>query len=57
MLGGAPAQPDAGSPDVDRLLTILLDELPLKQATALAARISGEKKNRLYQRALQLTRP
>ena len=41
--------------DTDRLLSILLDELPLSQAVALATRISGEKKNQLYQRALALS--
>ena len=41
--------------DTDRLLSILLDELPLSQAVALASRISGEKKNQLYQRALALS--
>ncbi len=37
-----------------RLLTILLQALPLKQAVAVAARISGEKKNVLYRMALTL---
>ena len=36
------------------VLMTLMDELPLKQAVALAARITGRKKNLLYQRALQL---
>ena len=56
VLAGAPARSDASMQDVDGLLNILLDELPLKQAAALAARISGEKKNLLYQRALELAR-
>lgn len=38
----------------ERLLRILLQELPVKQAVALAARISGEKKNELYRLALTL---
>lgn len=37
-----------------RVLRLLMEELPLKQAAALAARITGEKKNRLYREALRL---
>jgi 16S rRNA (cytidine1402-2'-O)-methyltransferase len=37
----------------ERVLAILSDALPLKQAAALAARITGGKKNRLYQLGLQ----
>jgi len=35
-------------------LTVLLDELPLKQAAALAAKITGVSKNRLYDYGLEL---
>ena len=38
----------------ERVLAILAESLPIKQAAALAARITGGKRNRLYQRALQL---
>lgn len=37
-----------------RVLKLLLDELPLKQAVKLAADITGAKKNALYQKALEL---
>ena len=40
--------------DLDELLQIMMSELPLKQAASLAARISGKKKNFVYQRALEL---
>lgn len=37
-----------------RILKILLADLPVKQAAALAAEITGERKNKLYQHALEL---
>lgn len=38
----------------ERVLGLLLEELPLKPAVRLAAQITGAKRNALYQRALQL---
>ncbi len=38
-------------------LSLLLEELPLKQAVQLAAKISGANRNELYQRALQIKNP
>jgi len=35
-----------------RILALLADELPLKQAVALTARITGGNRNRLYKEAL-----
>jgi 16S rRNA (cytidine1402-2'-O)-methyltransferase len=44
----------AAGTDNDRLLNILMQELPLKTAVKVAAEISGEAKNALYDRALEL---
>ena len=41
--------------EVVRILTILLKELPMKQAAALAAKITGQKKNELYRLGLDLS--
>jgi 16S rRNA (cytidine1402-2'-O)-methyltransferase len=42
------------TPETDRLLRLLMEELPLKQAVKLAAAISGEKKNALYEYGLTI---
>ena len=52
VVGGAPAGEGTIDPEAERVLRVLVAELPLKQAAALAARITGEKKNRLYGLAL-----
>jgi 16S rRNA (cytidine1402-2'-O)-methyltransferase len=51
MLHGAEAGDDIAAEQV-RVLRLLLEELPLKQAAALAAKITGAKKNALYDLAL-----
>ena len=53
VVAGADEQPGS-SLDTDRLLLELADHLPAKDAAKIAARISGEKKNWLYDRLLQL---
>ena len=42
------------STDAERTLTILMRDLPLKQAAKLASEITGSKKNALYKRGLEL---
>lgn len=54
LLQGAPAAADEDEAEADRVLTILLAECPVKQAAALAAQITGQKKNALYERALRI---
>lgn len=49
-----PEQADISQETV-RVLKVLLAELPVKQAAALAAEITGERKNKLYQYALEIT--
>jgi 16S rRNA (cytidine1402-2'-O)-methyltransferase len=44
----------AASIDVDRLLQELAESLPARKAAAVAARITGEKRNALYQRLLEI---
>ena len=55
LIHGAPVvDQDLQLSDADRQLRILLEELPVKQAAALVAKITGLKKNAVYKRALEL---
>ena len=49
-----PAPASAAQAPDDRVLKLLLEELPLKTAVKLAADITGEARNALYERALAL---
>ena len=47
---------DANDISSEDLLKILLNELPVKQAAGLAAKITGQAKNKLYKQALSLAK-
>ncbi len=52
--GAQPEQLQDIGPEEDRMLTLLLAELPIKKAAAITASITGHKKKALYDRALEL---
>jgi 16S rRNA (cytidine1402-2'-O)-methyltransferase len=54
IVEGATPDVDANAAEARRALEILLEELPVKQAAALAAKITGARKNELYALALEL---
>ena len=58
LIAGRPAAPDdnSGAVELDRVLRILLRELPLKQAVTLASRITEAARNDVYQQALAISR-
>lgn len=53
LVHGAPER-DMGQQEVERILGILMQELPVKQAAALASSITGVAKNQLYKQGLVL---
>ncbi|MEE8429392.1 MAG: 16S rRNA (cytidine(1402)-2'-O)-methyltransferase [Gammaproteobacteria bacterium] len=54
LIGAAAQLPRGLDQEAEAVLRILLDELSINQAAALAARITGVKKNTLYKAALSL---
>ncbi|EGV51669.1 ribosomal RNA small subunit methyltransferase I [endosymbiont of Riftia pachyptila (vent Ph05)] len=52
LAGAEPVNVTDSGADAERILRVLVGELPLKQAAALTAKITGLKKNALYQQAL-----
>ncbi|MYN05953.1 16S rRNA (cytidine(1402)-2'-O)-methyltransferase [Pseudoduganella aquatica] len=52
LVEGVAEAEDAQDAEAERILALLVAELPLKQAAALTAQITGRKKNALYERAL-----
>lgn len=54
--GAVQQELEAIGPEVLRILEVLLAELSVKQASALTARITGVKKNQLYECALSLSK-
>jgi len=53
LVHGAPERQHSDD-DIDRLLSVLMADMPLKKASDLASQITGIKKNQLYQRGLAL---
>jgi 16S rRNA (cytidine1402-2'-O)-methyltransferase len=54
LVAGAEKQ-EEGEAELCRILQILLEDLPLKKAAALASRLTGVGKNRLYELGLEIT--
>jgi len=54
LVHGAEPGPALGPAEQDAILEMLLEDLPVKKAAALAAKITGESKNNLYDRALKI---
>jgi len=54
LVRGAPEVQSGDDADIDGMLKTLLGELPLKQAVAIAVKLTGGSRNALYERALAL---
>ena len=56
LVEGAPEQGNDEQQLLNKLLLVLVDELPVKQAAKIASKITGLHKNDLYRQALDLKR-
>jgi len=56
ILEGAAPATHVATADASRMLELLLDDLPVKQAVTLAAKLAGGRRNELYRLALALKR-
>ncbi len=57
LVKGASEVPEQGSVDVETVLQALLDEaIPVNQAAKIAARITGQAKNKLYRQAMEMSK-
>lgn len=54
LIEGAQSEADDNEVEATRILSILLAECPVSQAASIASRITGIKKNRLYEQALKM---
>ena len=54
IVAGAEKTVTGESTEADAVLAVLLEELPVKQAAHLASKLTGVKKNELYQKALAM---
>ena len=54
VAGSSKTIKQSDSPETDKILKVLLTELPLKQAVDLATKILDKRKNELYDRALEI---
>lgn len=54
LVSGAAERTEELDAEAERVLTLLLEELPLKLAVQLAVQITGQNKNALYQKALSI---
>jgi len=54
LVAGKTEQTDPGVIEVERVLSLLLDDLPMKKAAAITAQLLGTSKNKAYDLALKL---
>lgn len=57
LISAAQTRNEGLSAEAEQVLSVLMEELPLKQAVQLAVKITGVARNELYQRALSLKAP